>query len=99
MSRIMLALIVIECLALTEIVFFDRASWSSGSSFVGPYYVICVGTLVLQVAGMMLVGAGRYRLGGVLQMVASSIHLVKVEGMIGIVGGIQAYRYPGRRGR
>ncbi|MHC4492054.1 MAG: hypothetical protein ACYTDU_10560 [Planctomycetota bacterium] len=94
----MLALIVVECLALTQVVFFDRpnTSWSTGSGLVGPYFVICAATLVLQLAGMTLVAAGRYRLGGVLQIVASSVHLVKAEGIIGIVGGIKAYRYPDR---
>ena len=97
-ASIMLALIVIESLALTEVVFFDQshASWSTGSGFLMPYFVICVTTLVLQLAGMRLVAVGRYRLGGVLQAVASSVHVVKVEGIIGIIGGLDAYRYPDR---
>jgi len=89
----MLGLILFESLALTEIVFFDRPSWSTGSSLVLAYFVICVATLFLQAAGMILVAVGRYRLGGVLQLIASSVHVLKAEGIIGVIGGIKACRY------
>jgi hypothetical protein len=94
----MLALVVVEWLALAEIVLFDAAgqSWSTGVGLVGLYFLVCSATLLLQLAGILFVAAGRYRLGGVLQIVASGVHVIKLEGVIGVVGGIKAYRYPER---
>jgi hypothetical protein len=51
---------------------------------------------VLQLAGILLVWAGHYRVGGVLQICASAVHVLDVMGLLGIVGGMRAYRYPER---
>ncbi len=51
---------------------------------------------LLQFVGILLVAAGRYRVGGVVQIVASAVHALDLIGMIGVVGGIKAYRYPDR---
>ncbi len=51
---------------------------------------------LLQPVGILLVAAGRYRVGGVLQVAASAVHALDLIGIIGVVGGIKAYRYPER---
>ena len=51
---------------------------------------------LLQLVGILLVAAGRYRVGGVLQVAASVVHALELIGFIGVVGGIKAYRYPER---
>ncbi len=51
---------------------------------------------LLQFVGIALVTAGRYRVGGVLQVAASAVHALDLIGMIGVVGSIKAYRYPER---
>ncbi len=51
---------------------------------------------LLQLVGILLVAAGRYRVSGVLQVAASAVHTLDLIGIIGVVGGIKAYRYPER---
>ena len=51
---------------------------------------------LLQFAGILLVTAGHYRVGGVLQIVAGAVHALDLIGVIGIFGGLAAYRYPER---
>ncbi len=51
---------------------------------------------LLQFVGILLVAAGRYRVGGALQVAASGLHALDLIGIIGVVGGIKAYRYPQR---
>ena len=95
-AYVMLALIGIECIALIEIIWFDRSrnELSSGSSIVNLYFGVVLTSFLAQLSGILLVTRGMYRQGGVLQMVGSAVHLVKIEGLIGIVGGVRAYRYP-----
>ena len=40
---------------------------------------------------------GRYRAGGTLQIIAALVHVPKVEGLIGVVGGVKALGYPAAR--
>ncbi len=47
-------------------------------------------------AGIFLVTAGHYRVGGVLQIVASAVHVLDLIGILDIFGGLAAYRYPAR---
>ena len=51
---------------------------------------------LLQVAGILLGTAGHYRVGGVIQLIASAVHALDLIGLIGIFGGLAAYRYPER---
>ena len=61
------------------------------------FFFVGLGILaLLQFVGILLVAAGRYRVGGVLQVAASAVHALDLIGMIGVVGGIKAYRYPER---
>jgi hypothetical protein len=46
-----------------------------------------------QVAGIVLVLRGQYRLGGLVQIVSSAIHVLKGEGFIGVIGGMRARAY------
>lgn len=51
---------------------------------------------LLQGLGVICVLAGRYRVGGVLQMVASGCHVPDLFGLVGVAGGWKAYHYPAR---
>jgi hypothetical protein len=76
-------------------VFFD--AWlTSGhvNEYVVWYFGVKIVLCVMQAIGMWLVAGGRYRLGGTLQIVASAIHVVELMGLVGVYGGLQAYRYP-----
>ena len=90
----MFFLILVETLALTEVVLVDlrEQGFDPMSNFVSLYYLIVVATLILQAGGMLLVWGGKYRVGGVLQIMGSSVHALKGEGIIGIIGGVKAYR-------
>lgn len=85
----MLAIELVEALALTEVVFGD----GTPSRTVRLLLVIVILTAVLQVAGILCVRAGRARLGGILQIVGSAPHAVKLDGIVGIIGGAQALRF------
>jgi hypothetical protein len=88
----MLALEVLECLVLVEVMFFDRAP-GSGFGAIGIYFCAVLATVVGQVAGILLVRRGRYRLGGLVQIASSAIHVLKGEGLIGVIGGMRARAY------
>jgi len=92
----MLGLDFVELLALLEIMFsdLDRTVWASVSSFLEFYFYLAVASFVVQLAGILLVAAGWCRLGGVLQIASSAFHVPKGEGIIGVIGGVKAYRYP-----
>lgn len=49
---------------------------------------------LLRFAGILLVAAGHYRVGGVIQIVASAVHALESIGLLGIFGGLAAYRIP-----
>lgn len=92
---VMLALQAFECLVLVEVVFFDRPGIGLGSGFnaVQLYFALVAFTVLLQIAGIVLVLEGRYRAGGALQIASSAIHVLKGEGVVGLIGGLKAYRY------
>jgi len=94
----MMGLDLVEFLALVEIVFSDfRSGWASaGGGIVVLYFYIATASLLLQLVGVLLVTVGWYRLGGIVQIAASTPHIPKGEGLIGIIGGYQAYQYPVR---
>jgi uncharacterized membrane protein len=91
-ARVMLFLEVLECLMLVEVVFFDRAP-GSGFGAIGLYFCAVVATVLGQVAGIVLVRRGQYRVGGLVQIVSSAIHVLKGEGLIGVIGGMRARAY------
>ena len=88
----MLALEVLECLMLGEVVFFDRAP-GSGFGAIGIYFCAVLATVLGQIVGIALVLRGQYRVGGLVQIVSSGIHVLKGEGLIGVIGGMRARAY------
>lgn len=82
----MLAIEVAEALGLSE------AALSSESPYVKALWALVVLTAVLQVAGISCVRRGRVRLGGILQIVGSAPHAVKLDGIVGIIGGMEALK-------
>ena len=62
------------------------------------YFALVALTFLLQIAGIVLVWQGRYRAGGAFQIASSAIHVLKGEGVVGLIGGLKAYRYyPGAK--
>jgi len=91
----MLGLDVVEWIVLYEIVYVDQASLTSEpGGFLYAYFIVATVCMVVQVVGVVLVAFGAYRLGGVLQIASSVVHVPKGEGLIGVIGGVKAYRYP-----
>jgi hypothetical protein len=93
----MLVLEIVESLVVGEVVFFDRTP-GSGFGAIGIYFCIVIATVVGQVSGILLVLRGHYRVGGLVQIASSAIHVLKGEGLIGVIGGMRARAYAGRRG-
>ena len=91
-AYVMLFLEVLECLMVGEVVFFDRAP-GSGFGAIGLYFCVVLATLLGQVAGILLVRRGQYRVGGLVQIVSSAVHVLKGEGLIGVIGGMRARAY------
>jgi len=88
----MLFLEALECLVVGEVAFFDRAG-HGGFGAIEIYFCLVAATLLGQVAGILLVLRGRYRLGGTVQVVSSAMHVLKGEGLIGVIGGMRARAY------
>jgi len=91
----MLVLQVVECLVLIQVLLYDlpRMEVSAGGGIVELYFWACSVTVLLQVAGILLVLREHYRTGGVLQIASCVLHLPKGEGILGLMGGINAFRY------
>ncbi len=91
-ASVMLGLEAAECLVLAEVVFFDRPRSGLGSGFdvIELYFFLVIATLVGQIAGILLVRAGRFRAGAIVQIASSLLHVPKGEGLIGIFGGLRA---------
>lgn len=77
---------------VAEVAFFDRAG-HVGFGAIEIYFCLVAATLVGQVAGIVLVWRGRFRLGGLVQIVSSAMHVLKGEGLIGVIGGMRARAY------
>jgi hypothetical protein len=90
----MLGLDFLEWTALLHIVFVELDASHIHGTLIRAYFWVVSVSMLVQIAGAALVYFGWYRLGGILQIVSSSIHVFKGEGIIGIVGGVKAYRYP-----
>ena len=94
-AYVMLALELVEWLALIHIRFMDRPPGflPTGSGFFATYLALATFCLVCQCAGTALVWKRWYRTGGVLQILSCLLHVPKGEGFIGLVGGVKALRY------
>lgn len=93
----MLFLQIAEVLGLSEVIFSDQkhSGLPHKVGMLEIYYAAVITTVVVQIAGMVLVRRGRYRLGGALQIAASTLHVLKIEGLIGMVGGLRAWKHEG----
>jgi len=93
-----LGLDVVELAALLHIMVYDRAhsvvAHDGRFDFFELYLTIIIACCVLQFLGIFLVNVKYYRLGGIVQILASAPNVVKGEGLIGVIGGIKAYNYP-----
>jgi hypothetical protein len=94
-SGAMLALMILEALALGEGLLRDSSPGWTGlmNSWLGIYLMVHAIETIVLVFGIVLVAAGRYRIGGILQIASSAVHVP--TGVIGVVGGLKAYRYSG----
>ena len=90
----MLGLDFVEWIGLIHIIFIDLQKNHLTGQLVKLYFWVVTVSLVVQLLGTLLAALGWYRVGGVLQIASSSIHVVKGEGLIGVIGGLKAYRYP-----
>ena len=92
-----LGLDVVELAALLHIMVYDRAhsvvAHDGRWDFFELYLTIIIACCALQFLGIFLVSVKFYRLGGILQIVASSPNVLKGEGLIGVIGGMKAYKY------
>ena len=89
---VMLLLEVLELLVVGEVAFFDRPS-GGGFGAIELYFTLVAATLAGQVIGIFLVLKGRYQLGGTVQIASSAMHVLKGEGLIGVIGGMRARAY------
>lgn len=87
---------IIEVLVLSEIIFFDsfRSGLGQGWGLLEYYLMVMIGATIGQAIGIYMVSKLHwYRIGGIFQMIASSTQLIKVDGIIGVIGGLKAWRY------
>ncbi|HUO85227.1 MAG TPA: hypothetical protein VM534_08950 [Thermoanaerobaculia bacterium] len=96
-ALVMATLQLLETLVLMEIVFSDEphSGLRTGQSLVHAYFGVVATSFLVQLTGIILVVNRRYRLGGALQIFASCFHLLKIEGVIGIIGGVKAWKFTG----
>jgi hypothetical protein len=92
----MLGLDMVELVALSEAEFWDFFEHPELSVSIAfkVYYFLVVLSFVVQLLGIVLVAVGWYRFGGALQIASSALHVPKLEGVVGIIGGVKAWRYP-----
>ncbi len=91
-----LCLDIIEVLVLSEIIFFDsfRSGLDRGWGILEYYLMVMIGATIGQAIGIWMVSQKHwYRVGGMLQIIASTTQLIKVDGIIGVIGGLKAWRY------
>lgn len=93
-AQIMMGLMVVESLVLIEVIFYDSPGILTQNPYLKLYFIATVITCVLQFIGILLVNTGHYKSGGVLQITASAVHALEIEGIIGLVGGFKAFTYP-----
>ncbi len=94
-SAVCLVLHIAELLVLTEIVFFDsqRGGITHQPGLLEVYFVVTLLTTAGFAVGMWMVSQGRYHAGGLVQVVMIAVHVIKLDGIIGVIGGLKAMRY------
>jgi len=91
---------LIEVVVLIEILFFDKPALSgdNGTGLLHIYFAVMLAATIGQGLGVLLVTRGWYRSGGAMQVVSSAVQVFKVDGIIGVVGGVKAWRYAANLG-
>jgi hypothetical protein len=86
---------VIEVIVLLHIIVFDKpANGLSGNWGILEYYfAFTVAATAVQAIGLLMASKGWYRIGGLLQIVSSGTQVIKIDGIVGVIGGVKAYRY------
>lgn len=94
-AAVMLFLQVAEVIVLVEVIFFDRPRRGIHPQFgaIEIFFAIALASVIIQATGMLLVRRGLYRAGGALQIASSTVHLFKIEGLIGMIGGFRAWNH------
>ena len=90
-----LGLHIIEILVLAEIVYFDRqrSGLNPDASFLEIFFVATIVMTIGFTVGMWMTARGHYRLGGIVQIIMISPQVLKLDGIVGVIGGIKAIRY------
>lgn len=91
----MFALMLIECLVLIDaFLSVEQRSAIMGNAILRSYFFVSLISCGIQLVGIVMVEKRWYRLGGILQITASVVHIWEIEGIVGILGGMDAYDYP-----
>lgn len=86
----MLVVMVFEFLVLFDMRPATNEFKSIGTTVFFGYLLMAA---LVQLIGLLLVKAGHYKAGGALQIIASAGHIIDLIGIIGIYGGLKAYRF------
>lgn len=86
---------IVEVAVLVEIIFFDkpRGGFEFSLGLLELYFVLTVLATIGQAVGVYLVTRRWYRTGGVVQIVSSAAQVVKLDGIVGVIGGLKAIQY------
>ena len=86
---------LIEVVVLIEILLFDKPALGgdAGVGILHIYFGVMLAATIGQGLGVLLVTRGWYRAGGAMQIVSSAVQVFKIDGIIGVVGGVKAWRY------
>jgi hypothetical protein len=94
-SVVCLVLHIAELLVLTEIVFFDRqrGGFTQHVGLIEIYFAVTLLTTAGFAVGIWMVSQGRYHAGGMVQIISIAPQVLKVDGIIGVIGGVKAIRH------
>ncbi len=93
LSYAMLGIMVLEFLVILDL---NPGNWRQFSIGKIAFFAYLLAAATVQTTGILLVRGGFYKPGGVLQIIASTAHILDLVGIIGMLGGLAAYRYPER---
>lgn len=93
LSWTMLILFIVEWLVVYEGVSGEIREGIRRVTLAQMYFIVLSFSLLLQSTGIFLVRREYYKLGGVLQIIASFPHAFVLDGIIGLLGGYDAYTY------
>ena len=85
----------VESLVLVQIVFFDKKQFGVDFDWgvLEIYFLITTLMSIGQLVGIVLVIRGQFRLGGYFQIVSSVGQVMKLDGILGVIGGNKALKF------